>query len=109
MALQTGEQYRCPDRECVCEIEVTKGATPGKGGDHAPRGGMEMEKGGMSLTHRILEVFYEAMQFQGGKAPERDPQKNFPPGYRNLPGRVYGDSDYQVLPEERAKEAEKRA
>ena len=46
MALQTGEGYRCPDRECGCEIEVTKGAAPGKGGDHAPRGGMEMEKVG---------------------------------------------------------------
>ncbi len=46
MALQTGEQYRCPDRECGCEIEVTKGAAPGKGGDQAPRGGMEMEKVG---------------------------------------------------------------
>jgi hypothetical protein len=46
MALQTGERYRWPDRECGCEIEVTKGAAPGKGGDHAPRGGMEMEKVG---------------------------------------------------------------
>ncbi len=48
MALQTGERYRCPDRECGCEIEVTKGTAPGKGGDQAPRCccGMEMEKVG---------------------------------------------------------------
>ena len=46
MALQTGEQYRGPDRECGCEIEVTKGVAPGKGGDQTPRGGMEMEKVG---------------------------------------------------------------
>ena len=70
--------------------------------------GWAMEKGGMSLSHRILEVFYEAMQFQGGKAPERDPQKKFPPGYESLTHRVYGDGDYNLLPEERAKKAEKR-
>ena len=33
MALQKGERYRCPDPDCGCEIEVTKGAAPGKGGD----------------------------------------------------------------------------
>ncbi len=37
MALQKGEKYRCPDIDCGCEIEVTKGAVPGKGGDQAPR------------------------------------------------------------------------
>jgi hypothetical protein len=37
MALQKGEKYRCPDIDCDCEIEVTKGAAPGKGGDQAPR------------------------------------------------------------------------
>ena len=26
MALPKGEQYRCPDLNCGCEIEVTKGA-----------------------------------------------------------------------------------
>ena len=26
MAFQQGEVYRCPDRECGCEIQVTKGA-----------------------------------------------------------------------------------
>jgi len=49
------------------------------------------------------------MQFQGSKRPERDPQKKFPSGYQSLPVRVYGDSDYQVLPEDREKKAEKRA
>ncbi|MCA1632896.1 MAG: hydrogenase expression protein HypE [Acidobacteria bacterium] len=70
--------------------------------------GWAMERGNESLSHRILEVFYEALQFQGAKRPERDPQKKFPPGHRSLPGRVYGDSDYQVLPEDRTKEPEKR-
>ncbi len=37
MALQKGERYRCPDKECGCETEVTKGATPGKGGNQNPR------------------------------------------------------------------------
>lgn len=37
MALQKGERYRCPDPDCGCEIEVTKGAAPGKGGDLPPR------------------------------------------------------------------------
>jgi hydrogenase small subunit len=76
--------------------------------DQVPSG-WAMEKGGTSLTHKILEVFYEAIQFQGAKRPERDPQKKFPAGYRSLPGRVYGDEDYQLLPEDRAKKAEKRA
>ncbi|MCA1603079.1 MAG: hypothetical protein LC776_16065, partial [Acidobacteria bacterium] len=58
-------------------------------------------------THRILEVFYEALQFQGGKAPERDPQQKFPAGYQSLPDRVY-TKDYQQLPEDRVLKTEKR-
>jgi hypothetical protein len=37
MALQAGENYRCPNANCGCEIEVIKGATPGGGGSAAPR------------------------------------------------------------------------
>lgn len=37
MAFKEGEIYRCPDPECGCEIKVTKGAAPGKGGDQNPR------------------------------------------------------------------------
>jgi hypothetical protein len=37
MALQKGERYRCPDQECGCTMEVTKGAAPGKRGNMAPR------------------------------------------------------------------------
>jgi hypothetical protein len=46
MALRTGELYRCPDKSCGCEIQVTKGAEEGGGGDHLPRCccGMEMKK-----------------------------------------------------------------
>ena len=33
MALKEGEIYQCPDPECDCEIKVTKGAAPGKGGN----------------------------------------------------------------------------
>lgn len=46
MALQKGEKYRCPDSNCGCEIEVTKGAKPGAGGNMNPRCccGKEMQK-----------------------------------------------------------------
>jgi len=46
MALQKGERYLCPDQECGCEIEVTKGAASGKGRNMAPRCccGKEMHK-----------------------------------------------------------------
>jgi len=37
MAFKEGEVYKCPDRECGCEITVTKGAAPGKGGIEPPR------------------------------------------------------------------------
>jgi len=37
MALQKGEKYQCTDPQCGCEIDVRKGAAPGKGGDLAPR------------------------------------------------------------------------
>ena len=46
MALREGESYRCPDSECGCEIRVTRGANPGKGGDNNPRCccGKEMQR-----------------------------------------------------------------
>ena len=37
MAFRKGERYSCPDPTCGCEIEVTRGAQSGGGGDHAPR------------------------------------------------------------------------
>jgi len=37
MAFKKDERYRCPDADCGCEIEVTKGPQPGKGGDLNPR------------------------------------------------------------------------
>jgi hypothetical protein len=48
MALQTGERYRCKNENCGCEIEVTRGAQPGGGGNQDPRCccGREMEKVG---------------------------------------------------------------
>jgi len=33
MALKRGELYRCPGPDCGCEIEVTKGAAVGNGGN----------------------------------------------------------------------------
>ncbi len=36
MAFKQGEIYRCPDDDCGCEVQVTKGAAPGKGGDEMP-------------------------------------------------------------------------
>jgi hypothetical protein len=46
MALRTGELYRCPNDSCGCEIQVTRGAKQGGGGDNNPRCccGMEMKK-----------------------------------------------------------------
>ena len=46
MAFQKGDKYRCPDANCGCEVEVTKGAKPGGGGNMNPRCccGKEMQK-----------------------------------------------------------------
>jgi len=70
--------------------------------------GWAMHNGATSLTHKILEFFYEAMQFQGAERPGRQrPEERLPPGYQPLPERVY-EGEYQVLPEERVKKSEKR-
>lgn len=37
MAFKEGQVYKCPDADCGCEITVTKGALPGKGGNEPPR------------------------------------------------------------------------
>jgi hypothetical protein len=37
MALKQGEVYACSDPQCGCEMTVTKGAAPGKGGELNPR------------------------------------------------------------------------
>jgi len=71
--------------------------------------GWASEQGDVSLTHKILEFFYEKMQFMGSQRPgPHSAKEHFPAGYRSLPERLYGE-DYQVLPEEREKKAEKRA
>ncbi len=46
MPLKKGEHYRCPDPNCGCEIEVTKGANPRCGGTQVPHCccGKEMTK-----------------------------------------------------------------
>lgn len=46
MAFKKGEKYKCPDPNCGCEIEVTKGASPDCGGNENPRCccGREMQK-----------------------------------------------------------------
>jgi hypothetical protein len=70
--------------------------------------GWAMEQRDTTLSHKILEFFYEKMQFFGSHRPGRElREENLPPGYRSLPEQVYG-KDYQVLPAERAKKAEKR-
>ena len=45
MAMRIGEIYHCTNEDCGCEIEVTRGANEGGGGDSAPRCccGMPME------------------------------------------------------------------
>lgn len=37
MALKQRETYHCPDPECGCEVTVTRGSVPGKGGNQNPR------------------------------------------------------------------------
>jgi hypothetical protein len=37
MALKPGEVWKCSDPDCGCEVTVTRGAAPGKGGDFAIR------------------------------------------------------------------------
>jgi hydrogenase small subunit len=70
--------------------------------------GWAAERGKETLTHRLLKPFYTMMQFWGGNKPGRQKSiEKFPSGYRPLPEEAYGE-DYQVLPEERAKKAEKR-
>ncbi len=46
MPLKKGERYRCPDRNCGCEIEVTKSAPANCKGNMNPRCccGKEMER-----------------------------------------------------------------
>ncbi len=46
MALRTGELYRCSNESCGCEIQVTRGAKQGGGGDKNPTCccGMELKK-----------------------------------------------------------------
>ena len=36
MALQQGEQYRCPETGCGCEVTVTKGAARDDAGTQNP-------------------------------------------------------------------------
>ncbi len=59
--------------------------------------GWAMDLGGPSLSHKILEFFYNKLQFKGSV---RLGHAEFPGGYQ-VPARyVYGD-DYQKLPEDR--------
>ncbi|MBA3583088.1 MAG: hypothetical protein H0W36_00915 [Gemmatimonadetes bacterium] len=46
MAFEKGDTYRCTNPNCGCEIQVTKGAKAGGGGDRNPTCccGMEMKK-----------------------------------------------------------------
>ena len=46
MALRKGEKYRCPNANCGCEIEVTRGPQGSEAGTQPPRCccGMEMER-----------------------------------------------------------------
>jgi len=37
MAFKKGEKFSCPDANCGCEIEVTKGAPESCNGNESPR------------------------------------------------------------------------
>jgi hydrogenase small subunit len=70
--------------------------------------GWATASGKMTLSHRIMEFFYEKWQFWGANRPGRHlPEEQFPSGYRTPPEQAYGE-DYQVLPEERARKAQRR-
>ncbi len=46
MAWKPGDRYQCPDSNCGCAVEVTKGPSGNMGNDNPPRCccGREMEK-----------------------------------------------------------------
>ncbi len=70
--------------------------------------GWAIEQGDVTLSHKIVEFFYNIWQFWGANRPGRHlPEEKFPTGYRVPPEEAYGE-DYQVLPEERARRAGKK-
>lgn len=50
MALKQGEVYKCSDPDCGCEITVSKGAAPGKGGNLASAALLLRQRDGQEVT-----------------------------------------------------------
>jgi hydrogenase small subunit len=73
--------------------------------DRVPSGwGADM--GGTTITHKVMEFFYDKLQYMGGERPGRDkPVERYRSGWVTPAERAYGDQ-YQVLPAERERLAQ---
>jgi hydrogenase small subunit len=75
--------------------------------DRVPSG-WAMEAGGTSLTHKVLEFFYDKLQYFRSERPGRQKDvEKYRSGWVTPAEAAYGP-DYQVLPEERAELARRR-
>ncbi|MBI3966217.1 MAG: hydrogenase expression protein HypE [Chloroflexi bacterium] len=75
--------------------------------EHVPSG-WALATGQPTLTHRVVEFFYDRVQYLGSERPgrQRDVER-YRSGYRTPVEVAYGD-DYQVLPERRQELARQR-
>jgi hydrogenase small subunit len=70
--------------------------------------GWAIQYDGVSITHNVLEFFYDKIQYIKSERPGRQkPHEQYRSGWRTPAERAYGRT-YQVLPEERAKIADAR-
>src|SRR5919201_216414 len=75
--------------------------------DHVPSG-WAPDMGGTTITHKVMEFFYDKLQYAGGERPGRQkPVERYRSGWVPPPERAYGQ-DYQVLPAEREQLARER-
>lgn len=75
--------------------------------DQVPSG-WAMQYDSVSTTHKIVEYFYDKLQYFGGERPgRRKDVEKYPSGYKTPVEVAYGEH-YQVLPSERLKLAKER-
>jgi hydrogenase small subunit len=75
--------------------------------DRVPSG-WAPDMGGTTLTHKVMEFFYDKLQYAGGERPGRQkPVERYRSGWVTPAERAYGQ-DYQVLPAEREQLARER-
>jgi hypothetical protein len=64
--------------------------------------------GGPTITHKVMEFFYDKLQYMGSERPGRTkPVERYRSGWVTPAERAYGEK-YQVLPEERERLAQER-